>query len=443
MILPSARSRAVLLIVALAASCAVPRSRARPSAPWRSSRMRSFIPRSIATASGAPPSISTGAADALKQFEGPASELNAKLGVFYAKRSGNRIARVELTDSGWKISGPAPFVLASGRPYDLFLVASNATNRAQEVRVSVNAGSPEPEDYPANYAKAQQAREQGGVALYAHPALRFDEIPTGSLASESVADIALGAVDGLEVFCNHDEPSMELWYRFLNLGFKLAVTGGSNAFLNNRFAFVAGGERMYVYTGDRFNYDAWIDGLKRGCTFTTVGPLLTFTVNGQIAGSELRFDENEASVPVRVSAVSSIPMSRIEIVANGRVIATQSSLTPSERIEWSGAVPLAESSWIAARVWGPNDDPIANGPSRWSQRRVPDLALLAHTSPVYVTLGGKRVFSAADRDFCLHWIDALVDRIRKQGNFSNDAHGDQVLAAFARVRQVYERMGEH
>jgi hypothetical protein len=302
-------------------------------------------------------------------------------------------------------------------------------------------GTPHWEDYPSNDQQAEQAHQNGGIALYAHPALQFDAIPTGSLAGESVADVAFNAIDGFEVFCSHDEPSMELWYRFLNLGFRLGISGGSDAFLNNRFAFLAGGDRVYVYTGKRLTYDAWIDGVKRGRAFATVGPLLTFTVDGHMAGAELRFAAAQSAVPVQAHADSSIPMTRIEIVSNGHVVASASSPTPTGHLQWSGIVPVKRSSWIAARIWGPNNDCIANGPSRWSQRRSPLLVLLAHTGPVYMSIGDRPVFSAADRDFCLHWIDALTARISRDGKFANAAHRTEGLALFAQARRVYERMG--
>jgi hypothetical protein len=225
------------------------------------------------------------------------------------------------------------------------------------------------EDFPSNYEKAQQAREYGGIALYAHPALAFDSVPSGSLAGESVADVPLGAIDAFEVFCSHDEPSMELWYRFLNLGFKLPISGGSDAFLNQSFSFLAGGERVYVHTGDRFTYRDWIEELRRGRSFATVGPLLTFEVNKQIPGAELHFASVSASVSVHVNAASAIPFTSIELVANGRVVASAARAVPTHRIEWRGKIPVESSEWLAVRVWGPNNHRISNGPSRWSQRR--------------------------------------------------------------------------
>ena len=298
------------------------------------------------------------------------------------------------------------------------------------------------EDEPSNYSQAQQAREQGGVAVYAHPALRFDDIPTGSLASESVVDVALGGIDAFEVFCSHDEPSMELWYRFLNLGFKVGLAGGSDAFLNQRFSFLPGGERMYVHTGHHGDYASWINELRRGRSFATVGPLMLFDGDGEQPGSERRFAA-PAKVSLGVSVVSPIPVSKLEIVANGQVVAEASSPMPTEGLAWRGVLGLAQSSWIAARVWGPNSDRIANGPSRWSERHSPTLVLLAHSSPSYVYVDDQPIFSETARQFCLHWLDALIERIRTEGKFTTEAHRDDVLATFMRARAVYQNMGTH
>ena len=299
------------------------------------------------------------------------------------------------------------------------------------------------EDYPSNYSQAQQALEQGGVALYAHPALKFDEIPTGSLAGESVADVALQSIDAMEVFCSHDEPSMELWYRFLNLGFRVGISGGSDAFVNQHFSFLPGGERVYVYTGGGFGYASWIDGLRRGRSFATVGPLLMFEVDGNPPGAERHFASGPASVSVRVNVSSVIPISRVEIVANGQVVAEVSSSKPTIHLQWKGRVSLCQSSWLAARVWAPDNDRISNGPSRWSERRSASLILAAHSSPSYVYIGDQPIFSAADRDFCLRWLDSLEDRIRKDGKFATDTHREEVLSTFVRARKVYEDMGDN
>ena len=256
-----------------------------------------------------------------------------------------------------------------------------------------------------------------------------------------MADVALQSIDAMEVFCSHDEPSMDLWYRFLNLGFRRGISGGSDAFVNQHFSFFPGGERVYVYTGGEFTYASWIDGLRRGRSFASVGPLLTFEVDGNPPGTERHFASGPARVSVGVSVSSVIPISRVEIVANGQVIAKVSSSKPTTHLHWQGKVLLRQSSWVAARVWAPDNDRISNGPSRWSERRSVSLTLAAHSSSSYVYIGDRPIFSAVDRDFCLRWLDSLVDRIRKDGKFATDTHREEVLSTFARARKVYEAMG--
>lgn len=298
------------------------------------------------------------------------------------------------------------------------------------------------EDYPSNYSLEEQGHKQGGVALYAHPAVKFDQIPTGSRADEMAIDVALHGIDAIEVFSGGDEPSMELWYGLLNLGFRLGISGGSDAFLNRHFAPMAGGERVYVYTGHEFSDVTWSDGLRRGRSFATVGPLLDFKVEGEQPGAEKRFPSGPVRVSVEVNAVSSVPFNRVEVVANGKVVAQVSSPSPTSHLEWGGTISLKESSWLAARVWAPDNDRITDATSRWAERRVAGVTLAAHTSPVYITIGDRPIFSARDRDFFIHWVDVLSARIKKEGKFSSDAQRAEVMTTFANARRVYEGLGK-
>jgi hypothetical protein len=167
-----------------------------------------------------------------------------------------------------------------------------------------------------------------------------------------------------------------------------------------------------------------------------------FEVDGNLPGAERHFAAGPASVSVRVNVSSVIPISRVEIVANGQVVAEVSSSNPTNHLQWKGRVALRQSSWLAARVWAPDSDRISNGPSRWSERRSASLVLAAHSSPSYVYIGDRPIFSATDRDFCLRWLDSLADRIRKDGKFATDTHREEVLSIFLRARKVYEDMGD-
>ncbi len=300
-------------------------------------------------------------------------------------------------------------------------------------------GTPNTDDWPSNGALAANARRQGAIAMYAHPALKLEAFPSGSDARESVVDVSLGTIDALEVFCSQEEAAMRLWYRFLNCGFPLGISGGSDAFLNQSFAFVAGGDRVYVQAGQRSSQAEWIAGLRRGRAFATVGPLVFFTAQHRPPGERLSFDHGPVRLPVSVRAISIIPMSRLEIVANGRVLRVAHGDAESHELKWSGTIQLDQSSWIAARVWGPNHRLIANGPSRWAEWSSSDV-LLAHTGATWVTIAGKRSVSGGDLDYLLRWTDELTADLRANGRFSTPERRKEVERDFEAARKVYESL---
>jgi hypothetical protein len=299
--------------------------------------------------------------------------------------------------------------------------------------------TPNADDWPSNLDSANNARRQGAIAMYAHPALKLDAFPSGSDARESVVDVALGAIDALEVFCSQEEAAMRLWYHFLNCGFPLGISGGSDAFLNQNFAFVAGGDRVYVQAGRGFSHAEWIDGLRCGRAFATVGPLLFFEVENRPPGERLSFDRGPVHLPVSLHAISIIPMSRLEIVANGKVLQLARGGPDAHELKWSGTIALDQSAWITARIWGPNHRLITNGPSRWAEWSSSDV-LLAHTGATWVTIGGKRVVSPGDLDYLLRWTDEFASDLRANGRFFNPERRKHVERQVEEARRVYESL---
>ena len=301
-------------------------------------------------------------------------------------------------------------------------------------------GTPHWEDSPSNYEQARQAKTEGGFTAYAHPALSFEKFPWGSSAGEAVVDVPLGVIDAIEVFCSQEETSAQLWYRFLNLGFKVGAVAGSDAeSLNYRYSMITGGARLYVYTGEDFSYRRWIEGVRQGRVFATQGPMLFFAVGGKEAGGEFHLPARPADLAASARASSYIPITKLEIVVNGQVAAQSSSNVPTSHLEWEGTLHFEKSAWVAARVWGPGNRLIANGPSRWAERSSP-WVLLAHSGPLYVKVGNSTVFSAADRDYMLRWTDAFTKRVQNEAHFASDAHREEVLAICRRARQIYTEL---
>ena len=96
------------------------------------------------------------------------------------------------------------------------------------------------------------------------------------LSYELPATVAHGKVDYLEVmgFSDH-HITAGIWYRLLNLGFRLPAGAGTDAMAN--YASLRGPiglVRVFLETGGERTPAALVSALKSGRTFVSNGPLL-------------------------------------------------------------------------------------------------------------------------------------------------------------------------
>jgi hypothetical protein len=261
---------------------------------------------------------------------------------------------------------------------------------------------------------AAVARSRDGLAIAAH----FG-VPLGEIA----ADVVGGHIDAVELLPRrHDFNEFRFieWYRYLNCGYRLALVGGTDKM---GAGFPVGANRTYSYLGGReFSYSNWAAAVRRGNTFATTGPLLLFEVDGHIPGSEIRFGVGGGTVEVSAEASSSAPLHHLEIVCNGRVVASRTEASGSRSLSLRERVRLSGPGWLAARCGS----------------RLPSapFGLVAHTSPVYVAVPDQEVFSAPIAEYLLNlvegaelWVDTLATRPDP--------------ASLARTRQVFEHARAH
>ncbi len=177
-----------------------------------------------------------------------------------------------------------------------------------------------------NATVADLAHSQGALVGYVHPFdTRLDPADTSaSLYYELPVDVALGKVDYLEVMGYSDHLiTSEIWYRLLNCGFRLPAAAGTDAFPN--FASLRGPPglvRVFVNSGAALRHDAWLAGLKAGRTFVTNAPLLEFSLAGHAIGDEIRLPVGSHRLTARVRLRSNVAIDHLEIVGNGKVVAT-------------------------------------------------------------------------------------------------------------------------
>ena len=247
---------------------------------------------------------------------------------------------------------------------------------------------------------------------------------------EMPVDLALGAIDAMDVLSNNDEiANTEVYYRLLNCGFRLAMSAGTDSFTNVADHYTMGGGRVYVYVGDRLRYDEWVRNYKGGRSFVSNGPMLSLRVNGKQPGEELKFTEGaEQKVRVQATLATQIPVDVFEIVVNGKVVSSR-PLAGSKNATIDEQITLGRSSWLAARALGPGHRLVLN-----------DVQAYAHTSPVHIVLGGRKLVVRDDAHFFVDWIERLIARVEERGRFTTPEHKKEVIDLFHRGLDVYRKL---
>ncbi|MCI0351670.1 MAG: CehA/McbA family metallohydrolase [Acidobacteriales bacterium] len=285
--------------------------------------------------------------------------------------------------------------------------------------------------YPTNTMIADLTHAQGGLVGFVH---LFDTVPDPSkenLTHTLPVEAALGKVDYYEVigFADH-KASAEVWYKLLNLGFHIAAAGGTDAMAN--YASLHGPvglNRVYVKVAPgKLTAQAWLDGLKRGRTFATNGPLLRFTLGGKTIGDELKLSAPSDDVRITGSMRSLLPVDYLEVVCNGQVVKSAHS-RGRDSLDISGTIPISQSGWCLLRTG-----------SEKGQYPILDYYLYATTSPIYITVAGAPPQSKKDAQYFIAWIDRVIESAMKHPGYNSEAEKQEVLKQLRAGRAVYEKM---
>ncbi len=230
-------------------------------------------------------------------------------------------------------------------------------------------------DYYSYDRLFDRVHELGGVTGFAHQGMSFHGY------RGMVLNTLRGKTDFLELaqFCVPEGPlALDHYYFFLDLGLRLTALAGSdfpwcgrrpaNGVPGPAVAQI-GNARFYAYLGGPLSYERWFAAVKAGHTFVSTGPILQLTVNGRIPGEVV--DVARGST-LRISAEAfghdtQVPLRALEIIGHGHVLARSDGATSHLSVNLE--LPADHGLWIAARGQA--------GPGQ-----------VAHTTPVYVTVGG-------------------------------------------------------
>jgi hypothetical protein len=295
-----------------------------------------------------------------------------------------------------------------------------------------------------------ETHRQGGLVIWSH----YSNLP----GAESPVAIALGKLDGLELM-TYDDPTqlpshwgpwknsglsvaefpvlrgMDLWYQYLNAGFRLPIVAGTDKMADD---IPMGSNRYYASTNGDTTYNAWLSAIKSGRGFITNGPILTFDVEGHASGETIDFS-GTMKVHATVTAQSVLPFATLEIIVNGWV-AGHKTIFAADNPPVDGIYTMTvetdlfldKSSWIAARV---ADDPDNK------QRILPrGLSVFAHTNPVYFLKDGIKIKEEASIDYLQKYVRGTIHWLQTNPAFDNPDDRIEALKLAGDALQIYESL---
>jgi len=262
-------------------------------------------------------------------------------------------------------------------------------------------------DYPPNTMVLDEALEQGANTIAAHFGNFTKEVTQiksawPSTGFEMPVDIALGKIQLAEIYGNGGQ--LDIWYDVLNCGFRVPATAGPDWVIKDT-------PRVYVFLGNKqLTLDNWRDGLQKGRSFITKGPMLFFEVDSKKPGSRISLKVGANDVNIKAEAKIPEGSRPVEILFNGAVIYSGSDININ--------IAIDDSGWLAARCEG------------------------AHSNPVYVEFEGRPAgFSAPALRF-IGIIDRLQQWVNDKGLFDSQDQKKEVLSVLIKGKKVYQKIAE-
>ncbi len=292
---------------------------------------------------------------------------------------------------------------------DAYALASGQEDPRDVLGHTIALDIPSPVRESSHYllygAMFDQARRIGGITGYAHLAW--------SHPLDANVNVPRRKVDFLEILQFRRLGTGD-YYDFLNLGFHLTASAGSDLPWGNTI----GEARVYTYTGGRFSPDRWYAAFRKGHTFVTNGPMLLMRAGSVIPGDEVKLHHSDTLV---VSLRTWAPPEtgtpkRVELIAGGKVILAVDAPDPDTReLHFDFRLSPEKSTWIAARTETRNGG-------------------FAHTSPIYIVVDGTPLVPDRDvaqrRRTLLGGIDRRLEGTAVPG----------LSESIAEAARIYDRM---
>ncbi len=273
-------------------------------------------------------------------------------------------------------------------------------------------------DAPMLLEVMRETHRQGGLVNWAH--LRPAQL-------EFPIDMVFGQIDTADILTHTRLPeALRLWYHLLNCGFRLPATAGTDRIGPEE---PVGHQRVYVKLTAPLTYPGWIEGLRKGRSFVTNGPMIRLAVDGLGPGETLKLGQRKV-LRIEARAISLRPFERLEIVVNGKTAASAPARAEGRRARVALDYPAGRSLWIAARCMGGSPEET----SIWTH------PLFAHTNPVYVDYRGQDLARAESGCYLLEFLKPLEKWAEEEAYFENPQQKDKALATIRQGMHFYRNL---
>lgn len=257
-------------------------------------------------------------------------------------------------------------------------------------------------DWPALSRGINKANLDGATTIWCHNTFGFEDVP----------DWIAGILDAHNIFDGGSRGTYkDTFYRFMDIGLRVPFSTGTDWFI---YDF----SRVYVEVEEPLTVERWLDGLEKGRTFITNGPLLKFSIGEYNPGDVVRLDRpRELNISSR--AAGRCDFQKIEVIYNGRVVQSAPSQSVGGHFEARITKPLwiNEPGWIALRISSEKKNEMG-------------AQLFGHTSAVYVEIEGKTIFKTEVAKKLIADMNEAIRTIRKKANFADDKQADEILRVY-------------
>lgn len=246
----------------------------------------------------------------------------------------------------------------------------------------------------------QQARDDGATVIWCHNSFGLEDIPNW----------LAGLVHAQNIFDGGNRGGYEAsYYRYLNIGLKVPFSTGTDWTV---FDF----SRVYVPVDGELTTKKWLDELRAGRSYITNGPFLELETERGGLGDTLKLPSpNQVTVVGR--GIGRQNFGALELVYNGKVVHREAATKEGGYYfaDMRHGLEIREPGWFALRI-----------PSGVGKTEL-DGDLFAHTSPIYVQVGGKSIFRKDVAQGLIDDVEQGIKTIQEKGLFGTGADRDRVL----------------